>query len=479
MKKSSTLDWKLITDSCSIPFQAFWESERVAEEKARVKREERVIKQWTRLIQGLRIRQRLQEQYGTKSDRVSEKAVHKARDMGSNNKNEGEGPDEEDLQAEAAQAQLPDEKVRTIVIGEPHSNLKCATLADIYYHLLSSITQETSGHGGGGFLIGADDVVQAFQLPKFQYVPDEPVMSFQDERRSRVAGADSNKTPASAETELEESTSNAPDFITYDLDEDDEMAVATAANIETNMDGASSNPNLIIPKTMAQLAEDAAARQREQHGGSSNTPSRPSSALQSPQRLQPKQTGDDPPSDSDGGDGDKHINADDAQPKRDGDASIDESFLEGSSKAAQLGPTPNVAARSTERKLRSSAKLKAPSPPRSSTKETTRVTTARTRRPRKTRATSGKRARKDVSDDEGSDAGDESNDDDEYDGTGSWEESMPPRKKPRTTKTSIAAAADNSSTSTFNVTAAANDTSTRDVPATTRTLRPRRSKSTA
>jgi xeroderma pigmentosum group C-complementing protein len=46
----------------------------VAEEKARAKREERVIKQWTRLIHGLRIRQRLQEQYGTKS--TTDRAVH-------------------------------------------------------------------------------------------------------------------------------------------------------------------------------------------------------------------------------------------------------------------------------------------------------------------------------------------------------------------------------------------------------------------
>lgn len=50
-------------------WQAFWEAEREADEKARVKREDRVLKQWTRLIQGLRIRQRLQEQYSTKSTR--------------------------------------------------------------------------------------------------------------------------------------------------------------------------------------------------------------------------------------------------------------------------------------------------------------------------------------------------------------------------------------------------------------------------
>ncbi len=47
----------------------------MAEEKARKKREERVIKQWTRLIHGLRIRQRLQEQYGRTSDRAQEAAT--------------------------------------------------------------------------------------------------------------------------------------------------------------------------------------------------------------------------------------------------------------------------------------------------------------------------------------------------------------------------------------------------------------------
>jgi hypothetical protein len=46
--------------------QAYWEAEQEAEEKARTKLQERVIKRWTRLVHGLRIRQRLQEQYGDK-----------------------------------------------------------------------------------------------------------------------------------------------------------------------------------------------------------------------------------------------------------------------------------------------------------------------------------------------------------------------------------------------------------------------------
>jgi hypothetical protein len=48
--------------------QGYWEAEQDSEKKAQAKRQERVIKQWTRLVQGLRIRQRLQEQYAGRSD---------------------------------------------------------------------------------------------------------------------------------------------------------------------------------------------------------------------------------------------------------------------------------------------------------------------------------------------------------------------------------------------------------------------------
>lgn len=55
-------------DTYAIVYQAYWEAEQDAQEKARIKREERVIKQWTRLVQGLRIRQRLQDQYSSKPE---------------------------------------------------------------------------------------------------------------------------------------------------------------------------------------------------------------------------------------------------------------------------------------------------------------------------------------------------------------------------------------------------------------------------
>ena len=54
----------------AIVLQAYWEAHKIAEEKARAKREDQAIKRWIRLVQGLRIRQRLQEQYasGTAED---------------------------------------------------------------------------------------------------------------------------------------------------------------------------------------------------------------------------------------------------------------------------------------------------------------------------------------------------------------------------------------------------------------------------
>ena len=48
--------------------QACWEHEHNAAIKEQAKRQEAVIKRWTRLVQGLRIRQRLQEQYADRGD---------------------------------------------------------------------------------------------------------------------------------------------------------------------------------------------------------------------------------------------------------------------------------------------------------------------------------------------------------------------------------------------------------------------------
>lgn len=45
--------------------QAYWESAQAANEAEKTKRHERVIQRWSRLVQGLRLRKRLIEDYGT------------------------------------------------------------------------------------------------------------------------------------------------------------------------------------------------------------------------------------------------------------------------------------------------------------------------------------------------------------------------------------------------------------------------------
>ncbi|KAF8264379.1 hypothetical protein EI94DRAFT_1772689 [Lactarius quietus] len=92
--------------------EAYWEAEHVAAQKEQEKRHQVVIKRWTKLVHGLRIRQRMREQYGT-----------------------------------AGTADLASS-----------SNLKVDEGAD------------QNEHGGGGFLTGAGDVVQPYSLPRAVHV---------------------------------------------------------------------------------------------------------------------------------------------------------------------------------------------------------------------------------------------------------------------------------------------------------------------
>jgi xeroderma pigmentosum group C-complementing protein len=51
--------------------QAYWESAQAANEAEKIKRHERVIRRWTRLVQGLQLRKRLLEDYGKAEVAVS------------------------------------------------------------------------------------------------------------------------------------------------------------------------------------------------------------------------------------------------------------------------------------------------------------------------------------------------------------------------------------------------------------------------
>ncbi|KAG8836821.1 hypothetical protein FRC18_010627 [Serendipita sp. 400] len=59
------------TENEELVVSAYWESEQAVQEAERVKRHERVVRRWTRLVQGLRVRKRLTEEYGSAEYAVS------------------------------------------------------------------------------------------------------------------------------------------------------------------------------------------------------------------------------------------------------------------------------------------------------------------------------------------------------------------------------------------------------------------------
>jgi len=166
---------------------AYWEAEQDAKEKARVKQEERVLKQWTRLVQGLRIRQRLQEQYATKPDEEQS----------------GLGPNK----------------------SGPNNDAEAL---------------------GGGFLTAADDVVQPFHLPKFQYPHGN--LSFDLPPTRPIV--DSDLTAMA--TAVDEPVDEPPRDFTSEC-----RTMDTGSDMEemTTTPPAASG---VVPKTMQEMAESAA-----------------------------------------------------------------------------------------------------------------------------------------------------------------------------------------------------------------------------
>ncbi|KAK2465392.1 hypothetical protein APHAL10511_002746 [Amanita phalloides] len=182
--------------------QAYWESERAEAEKARAKREDQAIKRWIRLIQGLRIRQRLQDQYVNK-------------------------PGDRQEQAE-----------------KPNSQEE----------LIPEAEATTSG---GGFIPEADNVVQAFSLPKYQHVTlsFEPITTNQEQKH--VTANDGHH---------EDLNRAVPEYVTYDIQSLD----VDPAEDDTSPDVPLSAT--AVPMTMQQLAEAAAKKQNTEHGSNGIKP---------------------------------------------------------------------------------------------------------------------------------------------------------------------------------------------------------------
>ncbi|KAJ7274130.1 hypothetical protein C8J57DRAFT_1506245 [Mycena rebaudengoi] len=167
--------------------EAYWEAENDAAEKARTKKRERVLKRWKRLVHGLRIRQSLQEEY---KDR---------------------------------------EVAGSAALGE-----------DV------EVLPGLAAGSGGGFLTGADGVVEAYQLPKYQHV-NLPFLAPSGGGAAAPSGAGEDSEPV-----VEHLTY---DLETMDVDPDPEVDVQ-APTPGHNGVGA--------PKTMKELAAETTARLREE-----------------------------------------------------------------------------------------------------------------------------------------------------------------------------------------------------------------------
>ncbi|TFK52131.1 Rad4-domain-containing protein [Heliocybe sulcata] len=125
--------------------EAYWEMERDAEEKRQAKRHEQVLKRWTRLIQGLRIRDRLKRQYTD------------AGQIASTSKRDDEGNEPE---------KVGQEEEREAFV-EP-----------------------------GGYLTAVDDIVRPFALPRYQHVAFE---SAAPSRRSSPGPTNGAEEPSTSD----------------------------------------------------------------------------------------------------------------------------------------------------------------------------------------------------------------------------------------------------------------------------------------
>ena len=133
----------------------------------------------------------------------------------------------------------------------------------------------------GGFLAGADKVVKAFHLPKNTHPMLPPSASSSPHPATLAAlppnhhpwGGSTSRKPKAAAEELEETSSDAdaaaPDFITYDLEEEtmdvdsdmmEEVGVLPGAD-EGLYRHQEEQRHQHVPKTLQQMAEDAARQQ--------------------------------------------------------------------------------------------------------------------------------------------------------------------------------------------------------------------------
>jgi xeroderma pigmentosum group C-complementing protein len=196
--------------------KAFWETEQVAAQKEQEKRRQAVLKRWTKLVHGLRIRQRMREEYGAPTERGGTSTLA------------------------AEDGTKHDEDEATLAAG-----------------------------GGGGFLTGVEDVVQPYSLPRPMHVVfSSPPRSPQPDGRSSTSSSlpPTTALPAPAPAPI------APDVLVDNTDDDEEGSqLLMPAAFSPGSPRSRSSPVISgeknydrgrgrgMPKSMAELAAESAA----------------------------------------------------------------------------------------------------------------------------------------------------------------------------------------------------------------------------
>ena len=247
--------------------KAYWEAEHAAAQKEQEKRQQAILKRWTRLVQGLRIRQRMREQYGDGTHRSG-----------------------------------------TLGVGGVDP----------------SPTVASEGHGGrddegwvqpatvGGFLTGVEDVVQAYSLPRPTHVvfssPPRSPNSTGSSPPPAIAGpvpGPGTLVPSSSRDDNDEGGEERGQQVppTFSVEDIEEVEMDKMNELELEDAQSQSTQRVVrrMPKSMAALAAEAEAQAQAttnidvavtplhtSEGGEEAAPSTSSRSLRSATRATPR-----------------------------------------------------------------------------------------------------------------------------------------------------------------------------------------------
>ncbi|KAJ3495429.1 hypothetical protein NMY22_g19940 [Coprinellus aureogranulatus] len=234
----------IASENESAVLDAYWEHQQAEEEKARVKKEEKALQHWIKLVQGLRIRQRLQEEYADRGTPGKAESSKRGASKKARTKSKTE-PVDGAVEGGSGDRENEDDEEVEHRHGEGH---------------------------GGGFLVEADDVVQAFNLPKYNpLILESSSNPFASSSKLKLGVGGGKKNSKHLSTGAEEGRDGteghvekgiAIDYETYDLDDPEDPPLSEGTmDVDVDMESAFAPDDAASvgedegPKTMQELLE--------------------------------------------------------------------------------------------------------------------------------------------------------------------------------------------------------------------------------